>query len=48
MALLIKDVRPVGFGGPAGITDIAIDKDGTVVDEPSADATVIRCNGARR
>ncbi len=46
MALLIKDVRPVGFGGLGDITDIAIDKDGLIVDEPPADATVIRCDGA--
>ena len=46
MALLIKDVRPIGFGRPGEITDIAIDDDGLIVDEPSADAAVIRCDGA--
>ena len=46
MALLLKDVRPVGFAGPAGITDIAIDGDGRIVDEPAAEATVVRCDGA--
>ncbi len=46
MALLLKAVRPIGFGGSTGITDIAIDSDGMVVDEPSAAAEVIDCGGA--